>query len=152
MVGCEKDIFDFVSALATPFIAVVALFFAALQWYTNNRRLKHELFDRRYPQYRAVQRFLSQLGTSGKMTPDVEEEFLIGTKGMKFTYSPKIADYVDEVIYKLGVDLNLANHDLKDPEKIEKGAAKDRADLVKSTRVISKEVDKRFSPYLRLKQ
>lgn len=81
------EVVDFVTALATPSIAFMALVFAALQWYTNRSRLRHELFDRRYKQYEAVKDFLGNIGSLGKMTHEAEMAFLQATKGMRFTYS-----------------------------------------------------------------
>lgn len=151
LLGPEKDILDIVAALATPSLALIALVFAALQWYTNNRRLKHELFDRRYPQYIAVQNFLSELGANGAMSQNEEHKFLQGITGIRFTYNNDIAKFVDDVVYKLGMDINLYNDLIKDQAEIEKGAARKRGELIKNTRVVAKEVDAKFSKYIQLK-
>ena len=151
MAICEKEILDIVSILATPTLAGVALIFAALQWFTNSRRLRHELFDRRYPQYIAVKYFLGSIGAHGKMNEDAEAAFFEGTAGIRFTYSDEIAEFVEKQVYRVGIDINLYNELIRDPEEVEKGAAKKRSALVQHTLELSKEVDIRFAKFLRLK-
>ena len=131
MLESYPETVSLLTALATPSIALVALVFAALQWHTNRNRLRHELFDRRYQQYDAVKKFLGDLGSLGKMTSEAEIEFLKETKGLRFTFSKEIAEYVDEKIWAMAVQLNLYNEELKDPKRIEEGVAKQRGDLMK---------------------
>lgn len=142
---------SFLTALATPSIALMALAFAALQWHTNRNRLRHELFDRRYQQYDAVKSFLGNLGSLGKMTSEAEIAFLKETKGMRFTFSKKISEYVDNKVWALGVQLNLYNEELKDPQKIKQGVAMRRADLM--TKIIGelRNSENVFAEYLQLR-
>jgi len=49
-----KDWVDYLAALLTPTIAILGVYFARQQWKTNRRRLKNELFDRRYEYFIAV--------------------------------------------------------------------------------------------------
>ena len=55
---CEKDLVDITATLATPIIALIVVFIAYQQWKTNDRRLKHEMFDRRYRVFEAAQNFI----------------------------------------------------------------------------------------------
>lgn len=129
----------------------MALVFAALQWHTNRNRLRHELFDRRYRQYEAVKDFLGNMSSLGKMTPEAEVAFLQSTKGMRFTYSKQIAEYVDKKVWGLAVNLNLYNEELKGPEKIEQGVAKQRAEIMKEILHELSSSEKVFSKYLQLR-
>ena len=138
-------------ALATPSIAFMALVFAALQWHTNRNRLRHELFDRRYKQYEAVKDFLGNIGSLGKMTSEAEVDFLQATKGIRFTFSKKIAEYVDKNVWELAVNLNLYNEELKDPEKFEQGVARQRAAVMKEVLNELSNSEKVFSEYLQLR-
>ncbi len=138
-------------ALATPSIAFMALVFAALQWHTNRNRLRHELFDRRYKQYEAVKDFLGNIGSLGKMTSEAEVDFLQATKGIRFTFSKQIAEYVDKNVWELAVNLNLYNEELKDPEKIEQGVARQRAAVMKEVLNELSNSEKVFSEYLQLR-
>jgi len=145
------EVVDFVAALATPSIAFMALVFAALQWHTNRNRLRHELFDRRYKQYETVKDFLGNIGSLGKMTPEAEVAFLQATKGMRFTYSKQIAEYVDKKVWGLAVNLNLYNQELEDSGKIEQGVAKRRAAIMKEILYELSNSEKVFSKYLQLR-
>ena len=138
-------------ALATPSIAFMALVFAALQWHTNRNRLRHELFDRRYKQYEAVKDFLGNIGSLGKMTSEAEVDFLQATKGIRFTFSKQIAEYVDKNVWELAVNLNLYNEELKDPEKFEQGVARQRAAVMKEVLNELSNSEKVFSEYLQLR-
>ena len=142
---------DFLAALATPSIAFIALLFAALQWHTNRNRLRHELFDRRYRQYDAIKRFLGGLTSLGKMTPEAELEFLTETKGIRFTFSNKISEYVDQQIWAKAVQLNLYNEELNDPQRIQQGVARERADLMKKIMNELRNSEEIFSEYLQLR-
>ncbi|QIB66958.1 hypothetical protein [Kineobactrum salinum] len=151
MLGSYPETVNFLTALATPSIAFIALIFAAFQWHTNRNRLRHELFDARYRQYDAVKKFLGSLGASGKMTPESEVEFLRETKGIWFTFSEKIAKYVDDKVWALAVQLNLYNEEMKDPQRIEDGVAKQRGDLMKEIIKELRNSEDMFSKYLQLK-
>ncbi len=65
-----KDWVDYLSALLVPTIAILGSIIAFQQWRTNTKRLKHELFDRRYEQFTVVLEFLGSIMTSGKSKQD----------------------------------------------------------------------------------
>ena len=151
MLESYPETVNFLTALATPSIALVALVFAALQWHTNRNRLRHELFDRRYQQYDAIKKFLGDLGSLGTMTPEAEIDFLRDTKGIRFTFSKEIAEYVDKTIWAMAVQLKIYNEELKDPQRIDEGVAKQRGDLMKDIIKELRNSEDVFSKYLQLK-
>lgn len=54
MASYQKDWVDYLSALLTPTIAIVAAVITYLQWRTNELKRKQELFDRRYAFYQRL--------------------------------------------------------------------------------------------------
>lgn len=145
-----KDIIDIVAVISVPIIASLVLLFTALQWFTNQKRLKHELFDRRYAQFEAVKTFLGNL-LSGRMDDDVANEFMLATKGIRFTYSKEISEYVDEKVWSMGVDLNVFNEEIKDPVKVSEGVAEKRGEHMKQINKELHNLECKFIKYLQLK-
>lgn len=145
-----KDILDIVADISIPIIAFLVFLITGLQWFTNQKRLKHELFNRRYAQFDAVKTFLGSL-LSGRMDDDVEKAFLLGTKGIRFTYSEEIYEYVDKKVWKMGVELTLLNIDIKDPLTVSEGAAKERGEHIKQIREEFHNLECKFIKYLQLK-
>jgi len=108
-----KDWVDYLSALLVPVIAVLGALIAFQQWKTNTKRLKHELFDRRYEQFMVVREFLGSIMTSGKSKQDQQFEYLTGTRGMRFIFDKEIAEYVDKKIWHLAIDLECLGSELE---------------------------------------
>lgn len=108
------DWVDYLSALLTPTIAILGSVIAYLQWRINKARLKHELFDRRYDQFLTVRNFLGSIITTGEVKQEEQGKFLVGTRGMRFTFDKKIAIYNEEVIWKLAIDLEVLQLELDD--------------------------------------
>ena len=107
-----KDWVDYLSALLTPTIAILGAIIAFLQWRTNSKRLRHELFDRRYEQFTVIRDFLGSIMTFGKSKPEEQMKFLTGTRGMRFIFDKEIAEYVDKAIWHLAVELECLDSEL----------------------------------------
>jgi hypothetical protein len=99
---------DFFSGLLTPIIAILAAYIAWQQWRTNNLRLKHELFDRRYDLYVKITSYLATSLTTGRIEPNSEMQFLRDTKAVDFLFDKQIHDFVHE-IYSNAVKLYTLN-------------------------------------------
>jgi len=148
----SKDWVDYLSALLVPTIAILGAIVALQQWLTNRKRLKHELFDRRYEQFVAIRTFLSSIMTSGKSKPEEQIEYLSGTRGIRFVFDKKIAKYVDVNIWHLAVELECLESEL---EGVPVG--EERTKNVKRQSEIKKELlgelktlEDKFSKYLQL--
>ncbi len=85
------------------------------------------------------------------MTPEAEVVFLQATKGMRFTYSKQIAEYVDKKVWVLAVKLNQYNEELRDPDRIEQGVARQRAAIMMEILHELSNSEKVFSKYLQLR-
>lgn len=57
-ISVQKDWVDYFSALLTPMVAVFGICIAYRQWRTDEAKLRHELFERRYKQFDAVINFV----------------------------------------------------------------------------------------------
>lgn len=117
--NAEKDWVDILSALLTPTIAsaiaLLAVLITFFQWQTNHLRLKHELFERRYEQYKAVMKFLTSILQKGTANDDDRHKFYIATNGSGFIFDKCIYEYIEEIIKKSG-DLENADKLLKNPQ------------------------------------
>ncbi|MGB7933942.1 MAG: hypothetical protein WCH04_17290 [Gammaproteobacteria bacterium] len=148
-----RDWVDYLSALLTPTIAILGSIIAYLQWRTNSNRLKHELFDRRYEQFTVVRDFIGSIMTSGKSKQDEQFKYLSGTRGMRFIFDKEIANYVDETIWHLAVELECLDSEL---EGVPVG--EERSKNVKRQGEIKKQLNKelqsleeKFAKYLQLR-
>lgn len=108
-----KDWVDYLSALLVPTIAILGSIIAFQQWRTNTKRLKHELFDRRYQQFTVVRDFLGSIMGSGKSKQDEQFKYLTGTRGMRFIFDKEIADYIDIKIWHLAIELECLDSELE---------------------------------------
>jgi len=91
---------DVLSGLLTPIIAVLAAYIAWQQWRTNNLRLKHELFNRRYELYEAITFFISGILTRGTVQPNSETQFLRDTKSVVFLFDKHLQEFIQEIYHK----------------------------------------------------
>ena len=149
----QKNWIDILSALLVPTIAIFGSLIAFMQWRINRARLKHELFDRRYQQFTVIKEFLGSIMSSGKVKPEEQHKYLVGTRGIRFTYDKKIADYLEKKIWHMAIELETWDAEL---EGVPVG--EERTKNVHRQSEIKKQLNKEFSnleellsPYLQLK-
>ena len=149
----NKDWVDYLSALLMPTIAILGSIIAFQQWRTNTKRLRHELFDRRYEQFTVVREFLGSIMVSGKSKPNEQMKFLTGTRGMRFVFDKEIAEYIDKTIW------DLANK-LESLESMIEGApaGEERSKRIKLQSEIKKQLheelkslEEKFAKYMQLR-
>lgn len=147
-----KDWVDYLSALLVPTIAILGAIIAFQQWRTNTKRLKHELFDRRYEQFTVVREFLGSIMTSGKSKQDEQFKYLLGTKGMRFTFDKEIADYLEKNIWHPAIHLQCLASEL---EGVPAGKARTdnvqkQSEIKKKLNVELNSLEEKFAKYLQL--
>lgn len=132
-------------------IAVVAVYVAWQQLNTNRRKLKLDLFDRRYVAFEAIGEFIGSILTSGKVQQGKEFQFLVDTKAVSFLFDKEISEFVSE-IYRKAVHLHAL-----DAELGETTGNEERAANIEAQRVIKdwygdalQGLQGRFSRYLKI--
>jgi len=83
-------------ALLTPVIAVAAVYIAYQQWMTNRRRLKLELYQRRFRLYETTRDLLVVMYT-GSADDRRQFQLLNQMNEREFLFRGKIKDYLDDV-------------------------------------------------------
>lgn len=109
---CLEQAIDVSKALLTPLIAVIAVYVAWQQMQTNRRKLKLDLFEKRYVVYEKVGEFIGSILTSGRVAPGSDKQFLVDTKASGLLFGPDISQFVSEV-YKKAVHLHALEAELE---------------------------------------
>ena len=97
--GSDPHWTAYLTALLTPTIAGFGIYIAIQQWLTARRKLKFDLFDRRFAVYDAARSFLASISTSGKVKSEETQKFLIGTREATWLLNADIAKYLFKQIY-----------------------------------------------------
>ncbi|HDZ57089.1 MAG TPA: hypothetical protein ENI17_18135 [Pseudomonas xinjiangensis] len=141
-----------ISALLVPVIALLGALIAYLQWNTNHKRLKHELFERRYKFYEAIRDFLGTILTSGRVSQEAEMNYLINTSGIMFVFDKDIAEYIEKHIWHPAVDLRCleAEIDGHPAGQARTANAVNQAKIKKELNKELTELETRFAKYLQL--
>lgn len=130
MAICEKDLIDIAQGLLVPIIAILGVYIAWQQWNTNNNRLKHEYFDRRFSIYEIVVNFFTAVVSRGSTKEIDILQFIGATKSAKFIFPAEIYEFMDKAFLKFS-DLESIDAELEGTEKGE-----ERSALVKQRREI----------------
>lgn len=109
---CMDQIIEISKALLTPVVAIVAAYVAWQQLKTNRRKLKLDLFDRRYAVFEKVGEFIGSILTSGKVPPGAEFQFLVDTKAAGLLFGEDVSQFVSE-IYRKAVHLHALDAELE---------------------------------------
>lgn len=148
---CDLDqIIELSKALLTPLIAIIAAYVAWQQMITNRRKLKLDLFDRRYAVFESIGQFIGSILTSGRVGEGKEFQFLVDTKATNLLFGEDIAKFVSEV-YQKSVQLHALDAEL------DGSTGETRTANIKTQRAIKdwyskalEGLEKRFSDFLRL--
>jgi hypothetical protein len=140
------------SALLMPTIAVFGTLLAHKQWRTSHKKLKMDLFEKRYSIYKATNDFILSTMSSGQVNDEHLFKFRSATKEAKWILNSDIATYLDEQIWSEAIDLQTLKAELEgEPVGLE------RTENVRNQRKIKdnllsqiKILDKKFSPFLTL--
>lgn len=140
------------AALLTPTIAVFGSIIAYRQWRTAQKKLKLDLFEKRFSVYDAVRSFIASVMTSGKAKDEEMYKFLSGTRETKWLLNDDIATYFDEQIWKNAVELQALDAELEGvPVGDERTKNVRRQGEIKKWLMAQyKVLDEKFSPFLKL--
>ncbi len=150
---CEKDWIDILSALLTPTIAVFALGIAGFQLWLANTKLKHELFERRYVVYAAIEKYIGKTLSKGNGAEEMQREFLNKTNSAKFLFGSKYAEFVNKVWCET-IYLETSRAIIQQPkdEKERQEHVQKRAEIKKSLSNMLSELNTISEPYLKLRE
>lgn len=84
-------------ALLTPLIAVLAGYIAYQQWQLNVRKLRLDLFDRRWKVYEAVIAFINTVCTDFKVKAEDVGNLRRMTVTADFLFGSEIPEYIDKL-------------------------------------------------------
>jgi len=140
------------TAIAGPFIAVIAAWIAFRQWQLARNKLKLDLFDRRMAVYEAVRTMLGKATRAGKLTLEEEVEFLSGVQTAKWLFGPEVQTYLEKELWNKIVDFGYQN------TMMASASGNQRAEHIKARTEIFKwimsqyeQLDKLCKPYLTLR-
>ncbi len=149
----ERDWFDIISAFSIPLITIIAAYIAWQQWKVNERRLKHELFNRNFLVYEAILNFIGSIVASGKAKDANLYNFNKDTKVAKFLLGKDINKFIND-IYEKSIDLQTLDAELEGltagEERIKK--VRKRGEIKKWIYSQIGELDKKFEQTLVLER
>lgn len=93
------------AALLTPVIALAAAYIGWQQWRTNRKKLKLDLFDKRFTVYDATRTFIGQVLAGTHATDAQTFDFLSRTRDADFLLNREIADYLFKDVYHRALEL-----------------------------------------------
>lgn len=96
----STDIVNLLSAILTPVIGVTAIVIAFWQWKTNNDKLKLDLFEKRYPIFKAFTKLFAKVVRNGRLIRDDLSEFYTDIHGHVLLFDSDVEDYVKLVTNK----------------------------------------------------
>jgi hypothetical protein len=101
------------SASLTLLIAIIAVYIAYQQAVTARRKLKSDLFDKRFTIYNSYMDFLGSIISNGNVTIEDLRKFVTETKSSYFLFgkSKEVSQYLDSV-YRKAVKLRAVNERL----------------------------------------
>lgn len=142
----------YLSALLTPTVAVLGTLVAFQQWRTARNKLKFDLFQRRLLVYEATQSFLASVFSSGKVTDEALAKYASGVAEARWLYGSSISTYLNENVWRKAIDLQCLHAELEGlPVGEERSAnVRSQAELKKFLLSLSKLIDAKFEPFLRL--
>lgn len=116
---------------------------AVQQYRVNRKRLKKDLFDKRYEIFEHTKEFLSDIVT-GSVNDERKRKYLLGTRGAAFVFDETIKEYIDK-IWSISVDLESWQGDAQPSTH-----AEERNNHLKWINKQLSDVDSKFKKYMSL--
>lgn len=150
-----KDWSTFITALLIPLIGFITLYIAYQQWKTNKaseetnaKRLKHELYDRRFAIYEAARSLLRDIVVKGSISDEILINYWSAINSARFLLDDDLTSYLEE-IEKKAVDLQTKQIEAQGPDGLSVGA-RERAELKKWFYKQILVLNEKFYAYLKL--
>lgn len=152
MAPIVRDVVDILSALATPVTAGIAAYIAYRQYKTDQRRLRHEGYERRAAVFRGVLGHLSAILRHGHVKLELLPDYIKATSEKKFLFRADLCEYLDE-IYRRTVEawrLDEKNRTIPVGDPTKAAVVNQEVAEFEWLRNQITEVRTRFAPHLRL--
>lgn len=121
---------DVLSAFLTPVIAILAIIIAYQQYRINRLRSQHELYERRFRVYKAVQSFLSQIVQEVKIDLPRCFQFYAETSESVFLFKKSVQEFIEQV-FKRAIELHSLHEEMQKSAAAQGERAKEKAQLIK---------------------
>lgn len=139
-----KPVTDFFIGLIPIVLTIFGVYIAIQQYRTNRKKLKLDLFEKRYEVFSSINKFIGVVARSRRFDHQHGNDFLAGTRGAEFLFDSHIKSYVNEIWIK-ACDLETWANDEKTSDH-----AVEKAVHMKWFVAQFIEVDERFKKYMQL--
>lgn len=99
-----NSVIEILTAALVPLLGILTAYIAWQQWRTNDRKVRHDLYERRLSTYIAVMEFLACIMRSAQATDLEMQTFLQKTRESYFLFGRDICEYLD-TLYKRSLKL-----------------------------------------------
>lgn len=117
---------QYLQALATPAVTLLAIVIAVLQWRTAHQRAVLDLFDRRMQVYEAISAAVSEIMREGTATMNALISFDRGAVRVPFLFGNEVHLFLQETRKRM-VALRFAEERTKTDDDLLRGRAADMA-------------------------
>ena len=142
----------FFAGLLTPTIGIITVYIAYQQKKINQtreeiniKRLKHELYEKRFAIYDSARNFLRKI-TLGKVTNEMIADYYTGTNAAHFLLNDDLTKFLESIVNK-AIDLQTKQIEAKD--NLPKGA-QERGEIKKWMYSQIKTLNEKFTTHLKL--
>lgn len=143
---------EYLRALATPAIAILAVVIAVAQWRTAHQRAVLELFERRMSVFSALREAMWPVVTNGKPNDDDLSNFLKAKDQAQFVFGRDVDVYLERLYHTL-LDLQVADYSMKvQDEKARQAVIEKRHADFREASDFYKRFPALVSPYARMNQ
>jgi hypothetical protein len=92
----NKPLLSLVTATLPIILTFFVIYIAYQQYQTNRRKLKLELFDKRFIVFQGTKEFIQGVITSSSFKKENQNLFHLKTRGAQFIFGSDIKTYLDE--------------------------------------------------------
>ena len=101
-----KQFIEILSAFLTPTLAVIGAIILVLQYYLSRLKWKLDLYDKRYPFYRAALEYIEHVCAHNDINDQVISNFRNISKYHDLLFGNDITEYLD-LLYKRGLEFQV---------------------------------------------
>ena len=152
LMNCEPNWWVIAGQFATPLIvALVGGYFAWQQSSTAKKKLRLDLFDKRFGVFDAARKFVGRSLVTGGVSIDDQNAFLTGVSGALFLLNDDIAKHLDEILRR-AIDMPFLQQELANEPRDEERKKLEAKYLAERRwmRDQTNELERRFKPFLQL--